>query len=193
MNNKQKFGYTILGAVIMLIGVGVGAIVSPPLTAQRNGVFGKIQCTELTVIDKSGEPAIRLKTNDKLGPDNHIVIYDPLKQKSAIRLSSRVLHEWVSNHVDIFNPETGTSGISLDAYDSFSAIDLSAGDRHPKMLGAQQLIGLVASRGHGGQIFVTSPEGREIHFRVNDRADNDDAKSYIGIFDSESNLMWIVP
>ena len=193
MNNKQKFGYTILGAVIMLIGIGMGVIVSPPLIAQRDGVFGNIQCTELEVVDKYGEPAIRLKTNDRFGPDNHIIIYDPLKRKEAIRLSSRVLHEWVSNRVDIFNPETGTSGISLNAYDSFSAVYLSAGDRRPKMLGAQQLIGLVASRGHGGKIFVTSPEGREILLRVDDRADNDDAKSYIGIFDSESNLMWIVP
>ena len=38
-----------LGAVIMLIGLMVGAIVSPPLIAQKDDVFGDIQCTKLTV------------------------------------------------------------------------------------------------------------------------------------------------
>ena len=47
MNNKQKFGYTLLGALIMLIGIGVGAIVSPPLIAQRNAVFDEIVCNQL--------------------------------------------------------------------------------------------------------------------------------------------------
>ena len=35
MNHKQKYFYTALGAFIMLTGMGVGAIVSPPLIAQR--------------------------------------------------------------------------------------------------------------------------------------------------------------
>ena len=42
MNQKQKFGYTVLGALIMLVGIGVGSIVSPPLIAQRDGVFGEL-------------------------------------------------------------------------------------------------------------------------------------------------------
>ena len=35
MNQKQKCFYTALGAAIMLIGIGVGAIICPPLIAQR--------------------------------------------------------------------------------------------------------------------------------------------------------------
>ena len=35
-----------LGAIIMLIGLTVGAIVSPPLIAQRNGVFDEIECSK---------------------------------------------------------------------------------------------------------------------------------------------------
>jgi hypothetical protein len=31
MNYKQKLGYTLLGAGIMLIGLAVGAIVAPPM------------------------------------------------------------------------------------------------------------------------------------------------------------------
>ena len=51
-----------LGAVIMLIGLAVGTIVSPPLIAQRNGVFDKITCREIEVIDKDGNEAISLST-----------------------------------------------------------------------------------------------------------------------------------
>lgn len=180
----------VIGAGIILIGLAVGAIISPPLIAQRDGVFGVIQCTELEVVDKYGRPAIRLKTNDRFGPNNHIRIYDPLKQKSAIRLSSSVLHEWVSNHVDIYNPETVTQGIRLRAYDTFSDIHLSAGDREPKN---QTLIELVASRGHGGKLSVASPKGREVHLQADDRARHDSIKSYIGIFDLQSNLVWRAP
>ena len=42
MNHKQKCVYTILGAVIMLIGMGVGAIICPPLIAQREDVLGDL-------------------------------------------------------------------------------------------------------------------------------------------------------
>ena len=60
MNHKQKLGYIVLGAIIMLVGIGVGAIVSPPLIAQRDGVFGEIQCTRLTVVDNKGKNVVVL-------------------------------------------------------------------------------------------------------------------------------------
>ena len=51
-----------LGAVIMLIGLAVGAIVSPPLIAHGGagviGVLGEIVCTGLTVIDKNGNKVL---------------------------------------------------------------------------------------------------------------------------------------
>lgn len=75
MNHRQKCFYTALGAAIMLIGVGIGAIVSPPLIAQRNGMLGEIQCTSLTVVDMLGEPAIILRTDEALG--NGVVIHNP--------------------------------------------------------------------------------------------------------------------
>ena len=53
-----------LGAVIMLIGLAVGAIVSPPLIAQRDDVFGDIQCTGLTVVDKQGNVGVLLATGE---------------------------------------------------------------------------------------------------------------------------------
>ena len=60
MNTKQKLGYTMLGAVIMLVGMSVGSILSPTLIAQNNGVFDEIQCTKLTVVNELGEERIRI-------------------------------------------------------------------------------------------------------------------------------------
>ncbi len=37
MNYKQKLRYKLLGAVIILVGIGTGSIISPPLIAQHNG------------------------------------------------------------------------------------------------------------------------------------------------------------
>ena len=75
MNQKQKCFYTALGAVIMLIGIGVGAIICPPLIAQKGDVLGEIQCTGLTVVDMAGNPVIVLRTDETLG--NGIVIHNP--------------------------------------------------------------------------------------------------------------------
>ena len=75
MNQRQKCFYTALGAVIMLIGLGIGSLVSPPLIAQRGDVLGEIQCTGLTVVDASGEPAIVLRTDESLG--NGFVLHNP--------------------------------------------------------------------------------------------------------------------
>ena len=73
MNHKQKLGYTVLGAVIMLIGIGVGSIVCPPLVAQRNGVFDEIVCSKLTVVDEMGKVAIR---SAALKTGHSILIFD---------------------------------------------------------------------------------------------------------------------
>ena len=73
MNSKQKFGYTILGAVIMAVGIGIGVIVSPTLIAQNNGVFDEIVCTGLTVIDDAGEKVIAVGGSEDY---NIMTIYD---------------------------------------------------------------------------------------------------------------------
>lgn len=61
MNYKQKFGYTALGAAIILVGMVVGSIVSPPIAAQHNEVFNEIKCRQLTVVDEAGNREIILK------------------------------------------------------------------------------------------------------------------------------------
>ena len=75
MNYKQKGLYILLGAVIMLVGMGVGATLCPPLIAQREDVPGDIRCTGITVVDHFGNPAIVLRVDETLG--NGVVIHNP--------------------------------------------------------------------------------------------------------------------
>ena len=75
MNHKQKVFYTLFGAVIMIVGVAVGTILCPPLIAQRTDLPSDLKCTSLTVVDRSGEPAIVLRTDETLG--NGVVIHNP--------------------------------------------------------------------------------------------------------------------
>lgn len=72
MNTKQKIGYTLLGAVIMLTGMWLSPLISPPLTAQHNGVFGEIQCTSLTVVDNMGKTAVELDSDEEAG--NRVIV-----------------------------------------------------------------------------------------------------------------------
>ena len=46
MNHRSKMGYTVFGAVIMLLTIAVGSIISPPLTAQREGSFDEDRCSK---------------------------------------------------------------------------------------------------------------------------------------------------
>ncbi len=80
MKRKICVRSMVLGAVIMLIGFAVGAIVSPPLLAQREGVFGEILCTGVTVMGKNEKAAIRLGSYD----DNCVFIYDKRGKAGAI-------------------------------------------------------------------------------------------------------------
>ncbi len=84
MNYKQKLSYTVLGAVIMLVGLGLGAIVAPPLIAQDTRVFDEIVCSGLTVLNPKGEAAFIL-TSD--GEKNTLGAFNP-KGKPAIALIS---------------------------------------------------------------------------------------------------------
>ena len=111
MNHKQKLGYTLLGAGIMAVGITIGQFITPQLEAQNNGVFDKVVCREIEVVDKNGNKAIALFSDadtdrflqvcDKQGKvavvlsstnvGNGIVITD-LQEKSAIILISNEQH-----------------------------------------------------------------------------------------------------
>ena len=67
MNYKQKLGYMALGAGILALGIIIGQVITPDIEAQNNGVFDKITCRELEVIDKDIKTGITLTTHERGG------------------------------------------------------------------------------------------------------------------------------
>ena len=105
MNYKQKLGYMALGAGILALGIIIGQVITPDIEAQSNGVFEKIQCRELEVVDKNGNQVIVLRYR-------MIEIKDE-RGKPAIWLYGGGT---AGNRIFIFNPsrETGDfTGIEL--------------------------------------------------------------------------------
>ena len=96
-----------LGAGIMLIGLAVGAIVSPPLIAQRDDVFGDIQCTGLTVVDKQGNVAVALDTDEHGGVVN---VYGKDGGSAGMRTDE---HGGV---VKVYRKDGGSAGMFIDEY-----------------------------------------------------------------------------
>ena len=117
MNHKQKIGYTILGAGIMLIGMLIDNLTSSPVTAQNDG---EITCQKLTFVDETGKPlftfsAKKKNTNslDSLlsGITETLFIRDK-DGKSAIELSTGT----EGGRVDVHGKD-GEPAISLIPYD----------------------------------------------------------------------------
>ena len=94
-----------LGATIMLIGLAVGAIVSPPLTAQHNGVFDEITCRSLKVVDKEGKPAVMLAS----GEDANLISIHNKQGEVAVGLNSR----GGGGSVDVFGKDSGMASMSI--------------------------------------------------------------------------------
>ena len=106
MNHKQKFGYTVLGAVIMAVGITIGQFVTPNIEAQRNNVFDKIICREIEVVDKDGNKAIALFSD---ADTNRVIVYNP-QGKRGIKFESG---GW-GNYVIVFEKQDNEKeGVSL--------------------------------------------------------------------------------
>ena len=105
MNHKQKLGYTLLGAGIMAVGITIGQFVTPNIEAQNNGVFDKIVCREIEVVDQDGNQAISLGSNER---GNGVIVYDN-QGKTAFVLHSS---EKRDNTLFIFDKQ-GKAAISL--------------------------------------------------------------------------------
>ena len=114
MNHKQKFGYMALGALVLAIGIIIGQGMTPSIEAQHNGVFDKITCREIEVVDKSGKPAISLATGY---PGNRITLND-LSGKPAISLEGGLGHRITL--VDEF----GKPAIELSNFHTMNSITL---------------------------------------------------------------------
>ena len=116
MNRKQQLGYTFLGSAIMLIGLGVGTIVSPPLIAQRSGLnVGELECTSLTVVDENGRDAIILAPTNE---GNGMIIYDRSGKKAILLVSGKD-----GNIINVYN-EKGKNAITLSAVKGGRFIEL---------------------------------------------------------------------
>ena len=120
MNHKQKLGYTLLGAGIMLAGITIGQFITPQLQAQNNGVFDKITCRELEVVDQDGKKAIGLQSNEKV---NTVVVYGSGGNK-AVELGSNKIYKFgedIENWVAVLDGgtygRTGELAILLASYD----------------------------------------------------------------------------
>ena len=74
-----------LGAGIMAVGITMGQFVTPNIPAQNNGVFDKIQCREIEVIDENDKVGIVLKSDVHA---NRILIYDLEMDARAIILQN---------------------------------------------------------------------------------------------------------
>lgn len=118
MNHKQKLGYMALGAGIMAVGITIGAIVCSPLVAQENGFFDKIVCREFEVVDKDGNKAIVLDSNERV---NAVTVYDREGNK-AIDLGSTKKYQFkgLENWVTIL--DKGKAAIILASFFSDSNV-----------------------------------------------------------------------
>ena len=128
-----------LGAGIMLIGLVVGAIISPPLIAQKNGVFDEIFCRSLTVVDSKGSVGIMLNRDESgssmvmynpqgdLGigllstTNNNITIFDDIGKK-AISLSTSFDNPLVGNSIAITDPLTKHDSIRLQSTEKINGV-----------------------------------------------------------------------
>ena len=84
MNHKQKLGYTLLGAGIMAVGITMGQFITPNIEAQLNGVFDKITCREIEVVNKDGNKTIALFSD---GDSARLIVYNS-QGKQGIKLES---------------------------------------------------------------------------------------------------------
>ena len=116
---RQRFFYTVLGAVIMLIGLGIGCIISTPLIAQdspEKEVFSEVECRRLIVRDKAGNKAIALYA-EALG--NSIAIYNPGEKRGIILQTGKqgnrvtVRNEVGENRVHLFVSEELGNRVSI--------------------------------------------------------------------------------
>ena len=134
----MTLGYTALGAVLMLIGLGVGAIVSPPLIAQRIGVFDEIHCSKLTVSTKYGKPVIVLGAGEEDG--GGIVLFNPTWTQAAILHVDQVggrlaLHNAKGNPMIALSPNEEGSFVGLYNADKQRGIYLSTDQKRGRFIG----------------------------------------------------------
>ena len=115
MKTKQKFFYMVLGGVLSVAVLLIGMAISP-LTAERNGSFGKITCTGLTVVNSAGIPIVRLSS---LGGINISHADGTL----AVALNNSIPPDCLGGYVAVYSKdETGAAIMSINKNGGFVSI-----------------------------------------------------------------------
>ena len=119
MNYKQKLGYMALGAGLLAVGIIIGQWGTPDIEAQSNGVFDKIACREIEVIDKDGNEAIRLYTT-KHGGDIRMYSKDG-------RIASMGITEYGGSVYLSGKGNNGDGVVSMDTSENTAHLKLNNG------------------------------------------------------------------
>lgn len=172
MNHKQKLGYILLGAGIMVLGITIGQVITPNIEAQNNEVFDEITCRRLKVVDKLGKDAIILNAPEAV---NAIIVLDKTG-KPAILLGA---YESENSVFVMRKVEEGS--VKLMGTKDKSSVFI--GDRSKA-----DHVGLVAAE-DGNLIFLNGKAGEE---SINLLASEKEGASII-IVDRAGNPAWSTP
>ena len=154
MKHKVNARDMALGAGIMLIGLAVGVIGTTPLIAQREGVFGEIQCSRLVVVDETGKPAITLATDAKESglpeKQNVMIVYNKSGEKAVV-IGTHREHNGVDVHDKQGEPLAVLSASRQGGMLRLLTMD-SRNSRQPAIL-------LLGGGPMGSSVMLFSPEG----------------------------------
>ena len=150
MNSKQKVGYMALGAAILAVGIVIGQLVTPDITAQNNGVFDEIRCSKLTVVDETGNTALLLVDDKEM---RGVVIYDKTGNLAAFIGSSPI-----ANYV-LISDKTGNPAASLGSNANGNSVNLQgkAGKEKISMLAHEEYGNVISIRDRAGNVTWQAP------------------------------------
>ena len=203
MNYKQKFGYTALGAVIMLVGICVGSIVSP-LKAQKDGVFDYIECRMLSVVNEqqpviilgSGEGGSGVMLYDKEGKE--AVMLDASEAKNSVTVYGKERNEAVSiiaseaNNRVVIRDTEGEARTALFTSENTSSILI--GDKLEKdKTDPKKKIGLFLSTTKRGSFISLRDKKGRTALALAALQNNESEQKSITIYDKSGNIKWIAP
>lgn len=177
MNSKQKLGYTILGAAIMIVGMGIGAIVSPNLIAQSDGEwnhFDHVTCRSLTVADGNGLLGVRLVAGDGDHGANGMCIFDKSGEVVVALLWTDVTGSMLAttnntktfgilltsnderNSVEVYSPPEGDKGVGLFCSKSERGVQIDgyAGKEEIRLQTAENIDPFIAIEDRAGRVQV---------------------------------------
>lgn len=131
---NQKFRYTMLGAAIMLCGIGLGAIISPSLIANpKTTRLDEIICSKITVVDENGRVGVVLFATGEI---NGLAINEKNTSNRAITLASNKDASVLSIQKAIV-PEKmpeAMRGITIEALKDVQRIAIHDQNRFPQLL-----------------------------------------------------------